>query len=238
MLIAVCDDCEQDRQKLIRDLNAMIDERHIIAEIRSFSSGESLLLAMEEESFPICFLDIFMGGISGVDLARHLRRRNEKTAIVFTTTSKDYMADGFEVGAVHYLIKPFDSAAVGVALDRCIYLVGEAERFIEVMVDRQPRKVLLSELCYAESQNKACILHRQDGELHAWMALDELERVLNDPRFLRCQRSYLINLDYVREVRGTDFILANGTPVPMRRENRAAMKSRFEEYLFEKARRR
>ena len=238
MLIAVCDDRAEDRALLMSVLRAALERRRVQAEVRPFPNADALLSAMERERFSVCFLDIFLDGISGVAAARRIRRAKYPAAIVFTTSSPDYMADGFEVGAAHYLVKPFTPQAVETALDRCLYLVGEAERFVEVTVDREPRRVLLSELCYAESMDKTCILHLRAGEVRTWLPLDELERLLDDPRFLRCQRSFLVNLDFVKAVQGPDFLLTGGELVPLRREGRAELKARFERYLFEKTRRR
>lgn len=238
MLIAVCDDHAKDRAKLTETLHGILVQRRLSAELREFPSGEALLSAMEKESFSICFLDIFMDGISGVAVARRIRQNKTPAAIVFTTGSRDHMADGFEVGAVHYLVKPFIQDAVEIALDRCLLQVGETERFVEVMVDREPRRVLLSKLRWAESRSNACTLRMEREELITWLSLEELETMLQDNRFLRCQRSYLVNLDYVAALRGNNFLLSDGTQIPVSRESRTAIKERFEKYLFEKARRR
>lgn len=238
MLIAVCDDQAKDRAKLTEMLHGILAQRQLSIGLREFSSGEALLSAMEKESFSICFLDIFMDGISGVAVARRIRQSKAPTAIVFTTSSREHMADGFEVGAVHYLVKPFTQDAVETALDRCLFQVGEAERFVEVMVDREPRRVLLNELRWAESRSNACTLHLEQGDLVTWLSLEELESVLHDNRFLRCQRSFMVNLDYVAALRGNHFILSDGTQIAVSRESRGAVKDRFEKYLFEKARRR
>lgn len=238
MLIAVCDDQAKDRALLTGGLHAILDRRRLSAELREFSSGEALLSAMDTVTFSVCFLDIFMSGVSGVMVARRIRQLQVPAAIVFTTSSPDHMADGFEVGAVHYLVKPFTQEAVETALDRCLLQVGEAERFVEVIVDREPRRVLLSELRWAEARSNACTLHLERQELVTWLSLEELSLLLSDPRFLRCQRSFLVNLDHVAALRGNDFVLSDGALVPVSRESRSAMKAKFEQYLFEKARRR
>lgn len=202
MLIAVCDDQAKDRAKLTEMLHGILAQRQLSIGLREFPSGEALLSAMEKESFSICFLDIFMDGISGVAVARRIRQAGTPTAIVFVTSSPEYMADGFEIGAAHYLLKPFTKEAVKTALDRCLLLVGEAERFVEVMVDREPRRVLLSELRYVEVQDNTCVLFLKSDRLVVWQTLEELSALLDDSRFLRCQRSFLVNLDYVAGMKG------------------------------------
>ena len=148
------------------------------------------------------------------------------------------MADGFAVGAAHCLVKPFTQEIVEIAMDRCLYLEDEAERFVEVVVDRGPRRVLLSKVRWAESWSNACTLHLEDEDLSAWPSLEDWTALLNDPRFLRCQGSCLVNLDHVAGMNGSEFLLKDGDLVPVSRESRAAMKAKYEKYLFKKARRR
>ena len=105
MLIAVCGDDAGDRARLAKSVRAILDARRLAAELREFAGGEALLAAMEQAQFSICFLDVFMAGISGVAAARRIRQSGAPTALVFTTSSPEYMADGFEVGAAHYLEK-------------------------------------------------------------------------------------------------------------------------------------
>lgn len=95
-----------------------------------------------------------MSGISGVAAARTIRSKDRNAAIVFTTSSPDYYADGFAVGAVHYLLKPFNKSDIYEALDRCLRQVGQAERYIELTVNREVCRILLSDLLWAESRGQ------------------------------------------------------------------------------------
>ena len=156
MLIAVCEDQKNDRQLLLEYLNTELERLRICAEILSYESGEALLAAAQKLSFQIYFLDIFMVKTNGVDTARALRARGTEAAIVFVTSSRDYFAEGFEVGAVHYLVKPYKKTDVRTAMERCIKQMGKAERYIEIVVNREKRRILLSELIWAESNDKVC----------------------------------------------------------------------------------
>ena len=237
MHIAVCDDNGQERGLLLAQLQKELDARSIKADVVSFASGDALLEAMRTLHFQVYFLDIYMQGISGVQVARRIRAVNKHAAIVFTTSSPDHMAEGFDVGAAHYLVKPFAREDVGRALERCLRSVGYTGRYVALSVNRQPRRVMLSAICYAESQDKYCVLHTQDGPLRVLARLDEIEARLDDERFLRCHRSYLVNMDAVTG--GADsgaFILRDGTTIPIRREGKASVRARFEDYTFKKIR--
>lgn len=237
MYISICDDNEKERKLLVDYLYKAVKKRQLFGQIKAFSSGEKLLeFGSQGKSCRVNFLDIFLDGISGVELARKILEKDRDAAIVFTTTSPDFMAEGFQMGAVHYLVKPFTYRDVEVALDRCLRLVGKPERYIELSVDREIRKILFSQIIYVEFQNRYCLIHTKNMEFKSYLRLTDLEEKLDDSRFLRCHRSYLVNLDYVSNVSGYSFVLQDGSYIPVRREERSNMKEKFESYYFEKSR--
>ena len=238
MRIAVCDDQKNDRQKLLDYLKMELDRLRISAEILNFENGEALLSAATKTSFQIYFLDIFMDKTDGVAVARTLRERGIEAAVVFITSSRDYFAEGFEVGAVHYLVKPFKKEDISIALARSLKLVGNAERYIEVTANRERQRILLSELIWAESKDKVCCLHLKSREIRSYIHLDELEEMLDDPRFLRCHRSFLINMDLVARAEKNWFYTIDNAEIPMRQAERAYLRRSYENYLFDKMRRR
>lgn len=233
----MCEDNKKDRECLISCLDAELCRRRMTAEIQVYESGEALLAA-GQLPFQIYFLDIFMPNISGITVARALRQKDNDAAIVFITSSRDFYADGFTVGAAHYLLKPFAKADISEALNRCLRQVGEGERYIELTVNRERRRILFSELIWVESQDKVCILHLRSGEYRSYIRLDELEQQLDDPRFLRCHRSFLINMDETAEMKRGIFYMTTGEEIPARQTERAHLRGEYENYLFEKMRRR
>lgn len=237
MYISICDDDEKERKILAAYVQKAVKKYQLSYRVVTFESGEQLLDFLEKgKSCPINFLDIYLQGINGVDLADRILKKDRNSAIVFTTTSPDFMAEGFQLGAVHYLVKPITYQNVEIALKRCLRYAGRAERYIELSVDREIRRILFSRIIYVEFQNRYCLIHTEDGVLKSYLRLGDLEEKLTDSRFLRCHRSFLVNLDYVSSVSGYNFILGDGSTVPLRREERAAMKLKFENYYFEKAR--
>lgn len=207
-------------------------------------TGTSLLSQLGAVTLPECafYLHVAAPGLPGLEAGYPYDTAGVR--LVYHTPIREaedlrlwYSADGKEtwLDAAHYLVKPFTAQAAEAALDRCLFLAGEAERFVEVTVDRAPRRLLLSQLRYAEARGNTCVLYLAGEQVTTWLSLEELARLLDDPRFLRCQRSFLVNLDCCKEVRGTDFLLSDGALVPIRREARAEIKARFQRYLFEKA---
>lgn len=237
MRIAVCDDLRQDREKLRDSLKDALAQRRVAGDVMLFVSGDALLERLSRESFDAYFLDIYMEGLSGVETAYRLRERDPEAVLVFTTTSSGHMAEGFDVGAVHYLVKPVTPETVGPALDRCLKRMKKQERYISLTVDRAERNVLLSAIRYAESHERQCLITTASGVLTPYIRIGELEAML-DGRFLRCHRSFVINMDEAEGLFPDGFLMTDGATIPVKRDRRAALKQRFEAYCFEKMRER
>lgn len=236
MNIAICDDNTAEQHSLAECINKILEERKIKSTTVLFSSGEELLRSRRVNSFSVYFLDIYMDHVSGIQAAYTIRERNPDAVIIFVTSSPDHMGEGFDVGAVHYLLKPITKTAVEQAIDRALRLTHEQERYITLTVDRTPRRVLLSEILVVESRDKSCIITTKTDTLRSYIRLNELEKMLDDNRFLRCHRSYLINMDHASGVIGNDFKMTNKVLVPIKRDHRLAMKKLFQDYCFEKLR--
>lgn len=237
MRIAICEDSKEQQQKLTACVETFLSTRRLVAEVLVYDSGEALLLAAEQISIEVFFLDIYMSGISGVTAAKALRKQSKNAAIVFTTSSRDHFAEGFAVGAVHYLVKPYTQEELSEALERALRQVGDTQRYVELTVKRENRRILLSELIWAESKNKLCQLHTQSDVLQSYLRLDELEQQLNDPRFLRCHHSYIVNMDYVDRAETGFFIMSDKTEIYVRKADAAHFRKVYENYLFDKIRR-
>lgn len=119
--IAVCDDAEEDRtyvSGLVKDWAAQAGHQ---AEITAFSSAESFLFRYaEDKNWDILLLDIEMGAMDGVSLAKRVRKDNEAVQIVFVTGYSDYIAEGYEVAALHYLMKPVSGEKLFAVLNRAL----------------------------------------------------------------------------------------------------------------------
>ena len=107
MRIAIVDDLAAERTLMKERLVRQLGLRGAQAEILEFDSGEAFLAARQKQRFTAVFLDIYMPGRSGMDVARELRKKDADCILVFTTTSTDHALEGFQVRALHYLVKPF-----------------------------------------------------------------------------------------------------------------------------------
>lgn len=241
MHIVICEDTENDLRRLEELVRTAIFDINLDAKLTCFSSGEELLRAVGDGFSPsVCFLDVYMQDITGVDTARKLKQTHPNCAMVFVTSSPDHMADGFDIGAVHYLLKPASREQVETALQRAISAVGFETRYVELTVNRKPIRILLGDILYVETQGNYChiFLRGSSEPQRVYMRLDELENMLSQKRFLRCHYSFIVNLDAVTaSTEDGCFLLQGGAKVPIRQRGRKEILNAYSDYYFEWLRR-
>lgn len=116
--IAICDDSDKDAAFVQEILTQWAQDRQIEILARRFPSAESFLFEYEEnKEYDILLLDIEMGQMDGVTMAKQVRKDNEAVQIIFITGYSDYIAEGYEVAALHYLMKPVNREKLFTVLD-------------------------------------------------------------------------------------------------------------------------
>lgn len=233
MNIAICDDLTRDRDLLAEMVRRYCKIKGYSAELHSFGSGEELLAQYTAGQYQILMLDIYMHELSGIDTARKIRMIDEDCIIILTTTSVDHALDGYAVKAIRYLVKPVVYEAVAEALDKCRDLFRQTMRFIEVPIGKLSMNIPLKDIVFIEVLNHRCFIHTPIKTLQTSLSLTELESMLGGKPFLRCHRSYIINIQQVEEVLEDDFKVKNHQLVPIRKDSKTAVKQEYYDYLFE-----
>lgn len=214
---AICDDCVSDIEYLTTLVTAWADASGHTVTVKAFPSAESFLFQYEEEKdFDILLLDIEMGGLNGVELAKKIRQENDTVQIVFITGFPDFMAEGYEVAALHYLMKPVLPEKVSRVLDRAAANLGKQEKVLKVIFDRQTDFIPLDRILYLEAQKQFVCIHTENTVYRMKSSLREMEEEL-DEHFFKCQRSFLVNLSHVARIKANCVVLKNGEEVPISR---------------------
>ena len=219
MRIVVCDDEEKVREVLAEKIKRFCPE----AEILCYASGEKLLLA--EKAPDIVFLDIQMPGTDGMETAGLLRKRHKRMILIFVTAMEDYVFRAFDVGAFHYLVKPFSQqkfeAVLLGALEQYREFAQapeggrgqEEEKGIMILSGGSHIKVCLQDIIYAEVFNRKVVIHKMAEDMEYYGKLSDLEKLAGEG-FFRPHRSYLVNFRYVVKYDAAEIALEKGT-VPM-----------------------
>lgn len=208
--IAICDDSEVYRQYLMDILQEWGRVHEHVCRVTQFSSAEEFLFAWEElQEVCIFLLDIEMPGMDGVELARQIRRRNAQAQIVFITGYSEYMAVGYDVEALHYLVKPIESEKLYAVLDRAVARLQRQEPTLLIDQHGVLTRVPVSKIRFIEV-NRNYVTIYVDTAYEIRRSMKEIETLL-DKRFLRIGRSCIVNLTYVMQVSKTDLTLIDGT---------------------------
>lgn len=232
MNIAVCEDTKTERDSLCLHIERYFRERSCPVEISVYENGAAFLAVFTPEKYQAVFLDIYMPGLTGVEIAKKIRETDDVCAIVFTTVSKEHALDGYGVRAIHYLLKPVQYDELKTALDTCHDLFAESMRYIEVLANRLTVKVLLRDILFIEVYQNACLLHTVRGDVKAYCTLAEIEEKLGGEPFLRCHRTHIVNMNYIDDIQGDEFLLKDGWRAPIRKAGKGAVKQAWSDYLF------
>lgn len=214
--VAICDDNATDAEFVQEILNHWAEDRKVEIQIDTFQSAESFLFQYaEDKNFDILLLDIEMGTMDGVTMAKRVRQENEAVQIVFITGYSDYIAEGYEVAALHYLMKPVNKEKLFTVLDRALEKRKQNERCLNLELSGEMVRLPFYEIRYLDvRQNYVTVHAKQDYTVKR--PLGEFEREL-DERFNRVGRAMILNLKHIQRVTKTEVHLSDGTVLPLPR---------------------
>ena len=214
--VAICDDAAADRDYVETMVKRWAQARDVAVELRQYTSAETLLFCLADQGgADIALLDIEMGAMDGVTLAKRLRRDSETMQIVFITGYSDYIAEGYEVAALHYLMKPVKEEKLFSVLDRAAEKLCKNERTLLLETPVETVRVPIYSIRYADVQGNYVSIHAAQCYT-VKMTLRELEQSLDD-RFYRVGRSAIVNLGEITRVTRTEVFLRDGSVLPLPR---------------------
>ena len=234
MNIAIIEDIKSDYETLRNILRDCFSEYTAECNIQWFETCEAFLGDFEPNKFNLIFFDVLLGeGMSGMETARKIRKEGCLSPIVFTTGERDYAIEGYEVQAIDYLIKPYETERIQSITKRIMNTLN-ARRYITVPVGRETRCICTEELLWAESSDHYMDFHMASGEtLHVTMKFQEILEILSKQhQFQCCYRGIVVNLAYVDALLVADFLLQNGEKVPVSRFKREEMQKCLSDYAI------
>ncbi len=232
MRIAICEDIPKDTRRLADMLKRYELENRLELTMDVFENAEALLDAFVPQQYQILFMDVYLGGLTGVEAIREVRKRDEDCAVIFITTSESHAVEGFSLRATHYLIKPVEYDALCIAMERCKDQVNRFARYIEVMENRESVRIKMRDILYAEVFKNYCVIHTTGGDIKAYMTIDALAEKLGGTPYLRCHRSFLVNLRRVTELRDNEFYLEGGGIVCISKALKNEAKKAYRAFCF------
>lgn len=243
--IAICDDEKQDILKLKYILQGIMDKYCVNYDIQEYESGESLLQAVS--FFHLIFLDIVMNGEDGIEVGKHMRRRNHSTKIIFQTNFGNYCKEAMNrTHAFAFLEKPLKSWAVEEQIKE---FFEESESTQDFLVDfhdvrysfggkdmvKSILEIPVKEIVYFENIKKKKEIRIVTGttEYIYSEAINKLEERMRPLGFEVCCRGILVNMERVKRIKMYDILLDNGSQLPLSQRRVKDFRERLNEYLHD-----
>lgn len=227
--IAICDDEKEIRNILAEKLQTLYPKATLLL----YQSGEELLLSHKQPD--ILLLDIGMSGKNGMETAKEFRKDNKNTILIFITVFKDYVFQAFDVGAFHYLVKPFDDTKFEEVLRNAVKKLEDrkdkemkenANGVKSLIITTKGKHIVVNpqDIVYAEVFNRKIILHTINEDIEYYGKMKELEaKAGND--FYRSHRAYLINFNYIKKYDATTIYLKKGQALIAKQNYKEFVKS-------------
>lgn len=235
MEIAVVDDLPEDRAWLSVKLGDYMRAHGPEYRLTAFGSGEDFLAALEHTRFDIVFMDIYMGGMTGIETAAALRRRDMDCKLVFLTSSEDFLREGYALNPCHYLVKPTDDAAFAQAMENCRVTVRVETPTLEVVSGGLPVHLDTTKILYVDVDGRNTAVHMDDRVVSAVGSFSKVTAPLAaDRRFLLCIQGVLANMDFIVGPEDSVFLLKNGERLPIALRQKRGVIQAYRAYLFER----
>lgn len=215
--IAICD----DEQNQIEHISSLVTEWGIesgnVCEIHTFFSAEAFLFEYaEEKTYDILLLDVEMKGISGIDLARQIRSDNSRVEIVFITSHFEFFGEGYEVDALHYLVKPISVKKLFSVLSKAAEKLSIEPTSLVITCNNETVKLYESDILYIEAFLHYIAIYTNKGEYKIKESISAFSDKLSDD-FYRIHRSYLVSLKHIVRISRTRIWTDNGIELPLAR---------------------
>lgn len=214
--IAIIDDEPADISYVRSLVTSWAEARGHVLKMDTFPSAEAFLFRYaDEKDYDILLLDIEMGAMDGVTMAKTIRKENETVQIIFLTGYSDYIAEGYEVAALHYLLKPVKEEKLFEVLDRAAGRIRRNEKTVSIEVSGEMVLIPLHMIRYIDVQKNNITIHAKENYTIR-ETLSHIEQQL-DESFFRLGRSAIVNLNRINRVTRTDVYLKDGDCLPLPR---------------------
>lgn len=233
MKFVICDDNVKIISKLEKIVSECFDDDRSKFECKSFFSAEKFMRDQEKkEKNQIYLLDIEMGIMSGVELAKHIRTFDEDAKIIFVTSHKEMMQEAFDVQAFHYLVKPLDEWKVKTVLLKAIQQTEKKTMFFTYRKNKKIYTCTCDEIILLESVGKKIKVELDSRTEEFYGVLKNIIEELDEMYFVRVHHSFIVNIRKVRLFEGEEIILSNGQRITVTKKYRKWFHHIYRNYIM------
>ena len=237
---AVVDDLAADRAELVEKLAAYMTAHDLPYALCEYESAEAFLAEFRTKDFDVVFMDIYMGGMDGLDAATQVRAYDRDCKLVFLTSIKDHVWQALSIGISHYLVKPIADGEFEHAMKNCCVLPDHAVPALEVVVDKVPLTLDTGKILYIEKTERFVLIHMTQQILQineSALTVQQATQLLSkDERFLVPIRGVILNMDRVSDIEDDAFLMQNGARIAVNVRDKKALMSVYHSYMMKRMR--
>lgn len=234
--IGICDDLPKDLIRVETLIYDYLEKNKLDAKVDTFSHPDDLLEACEQRKYQILLLDIVMPMLSGIELGKEIRKKDQTVQIIFCTSEPSFALEAYDANPTHYLLKPLTEARFYQAMDLAFRKIGETAQDTVTIKTRTGYQTLdVDEIIYIEYVNHAVrFVMRREVE---WITTtikgnfkDYVSSLINKDTFIKPHMSYVVNMAWVRKVSSEGFTMENGDLIPISRNQYGAIRDCYLDY--------
>ena len=236
MKIAICEDQIVEINLLNSKIKKWANERDVNVSIDSFTTAESFLFQwVDYDEYDIIFLDIKLGKMSGIELSNIIREKNKNIDIVFVTGFFKYALHGYKVEALQYLLKPIKTEELYFCLDKTLNRISNKDKVSTFVVETSKKIIKLNydDIKYCIMFSPYIDIYTTSEKITLRKKISEIEELLPREYFIRCHRSYIVNVKHIKSIFKNYLLLADGEEIPISRGKYKDVNDIFINYICE-----
>ena len=232
--IAVVDDNAASISEVISMMRRFMHEvENITINISKFGSGEKFFKDFSQNAFHAVFLDICMDDMNGIELSRHLRSVDKNIAIIFMSTTTEFVFQTFQATPFGYLVKPFSFEQFAEIMNKTVKFFSENNKNISIRISRMEITLELENICSVTANGHNTEIKTVSGNIIK--SVDTYKyfqsHLLCEDYFLECNRGILVNMNCIVNVQENNIIMKDGAIFPIKLRSKKDVMTKLTKYL-------
>ncbi|WP_283624778.1 LytR/AlgR family response regulator transcription factor [Clostridium butyricum] len=237
--ITLCDDNKSIIEIYSNKIKEIACKNNFNVAIHSYYKGESLLFDLEDgnNKSSIYILDINMGELNGIETAREIRKLYTDSKIIFLTVNKELVFESFEVMPMDYLLKDnLNFEKLELVLLKAFKSVQEKGDIFTFEVRKSMKYIKTNDILFFEVNKRiVTVTYNLDEKIQFYSSIEKIEEQLKTKNFIRVHRSFVVNLRYIKDLKGNTITLLNDENIPIGIKYSKIVRKIYSNYLLNKA---
>ncbi len=194
-----------------------------------FHDGKNAALQIEQNEYDIAFLDIDLGDVKGFEIGKQIRNelKNNKIQIVYISGDTSYAMELFDTRPFDFVVKPVDEKKVFNLLDTYYSVFTEKNKYLHYRWLKQDNMIKQDNIMYLQSSGRKILARTVDGDVEFYDKLSQVLDRLDENKFCRVHKSFIVNLMYIETFKSDNVIMCNSTQIPISK----SFKKSFREWV-------